>query len=123
MQKGSKRAKSLINVKNKELQQGYSIEEEVRIATVSNGQLEGNAPLIYTERKEGVIPQYDPRTDRWAVAQDAMDKVAQTVIAKRDAGITVEGLRKEGIKEQKLQDEYKKRLKSKQAEMIASKDE
>lgn len=37
---------------------------------------------IYTERKDGVLPQYDIRTDRWDLAQEAMDKVNEAREAK-----------------------------------------
>lgn len=39
---------------------------------------------IYTERKDGVLPQYDIRTDRWELAQEAMDKVNEAREAKAD---------------------------------------
>lgn len=38
--------------------------------------IEDTAPLIYTPKKNGVEPQYDIRTDKWAIAMQAMDKVA-----------------------------------------------
>nr|QJB21156.1 MAG: hypothetical protein [Microvirus sp.] len=45
--------------------------------------IKDGAPLIYTERKDGVLPGYDIRTDRFEVAIDAMDKVSKTHLAKR----------------------------------------
>lgn len=51
------------------------------------------APLIYTEKKDGVQPQYNIRTDKWEIAIDAMDKVNQIRTAKsenRRAGKIVE---------------------------------
>ena len=42
------------------------------------------ASLIYTERKEGVIPAYDVRTDRFEIAIEAMGKVVKSNIAKRE---------------------------------------
>lgn len=41
------------------------------------------APLIYTERKDGVLPAYDIRTDKMALAQEAMEKNMKAVNAKR----------------------------------------
>lgn len=38
--------------------------------------IEDTAPLIYTPKKNGVEPQYDIRTDKWAIAMNAMDKLA-----------------------------------------------
>lgn len=63
---------------------GESIEEMLRRVTTSGEPIEDSAPLIYTERKDGVQPQYDIRTDRFEIAQAAMDKVSATVQAQRD---------------------------------------
>ena len=41
------------------------------------------SPAIYTERKEGVRPEFDIRTDKWEIAHEAMAKVSQTRIARR----------------------------------------
>lgn len=46
---------------------------------------DGSVPLIYTERKDGVLAGYDIRTDRWEVALDAATKVHKGSVAKRDA--------------------------------------
>lgn len=64
-----------------------SIEEEISQATTSNQPIESVAPLIYTERSEGVLPEYDIRTDRWAIAQKAMNRVAGSYRAKRQERI------------------------------------
>ena len=39
---------------------------------------DGVFPTIYTEKKDGVRPEYDIRTDRFEVAIDAMDKIRQS---------------------------------------------
>ena len=39
---------------------------------------------MYTERKDGVLPQYDVRTDRVEIALEATDKVSKSEIAKRE---------------------------------------
>lgn len=39
---------------------------------------DGVFPTIYTEKKDGVLPEYDIRTDRFEVALDAMDKINQS---------------------------------------------
>ena len=36
-------------------------------------------PTIYTEKKDGVQPEFDIRTDRFEVAIDAIDKINQSV--------------------------------------------
>ena len=40
------------------------------------------APIIYTEKKDGVLPQYDVRTDKWDIAQSAMNLANASKIAK-----------------------------------------
>lgn len=42
------------------------------------------APIIYTERKEGINPDYDVRTDRWEYAVEAMQKVDKNNKARRE---------------------------------------
>ena len=47
------------------------------VAPITDG-----APIIYTEKKDGVLPQYDIRTDKWEIAQSAMDLANASKIAK-----------------------------------------
>lgn len=63
---------------------GETIESKVRRIVNNKEPITDGAPLIYTERKDGLKPEYDIRTDRWEVAVDAMDKVAKSAIAKRE---------------------------------------
>lgn len=64
---------------------GETIEQKMeRVVHSGEGVTEG-APRIYTERKDGVNPAYDIRTDRWEVATDAMDSVAKSYKAKRES--------------------------------------
>lgn len=53
---------------------GESIEEMIRRCTESNEPIEAIAPMLYTEEKDGVLPQYDIRADRFDIALDAIDK-------------------------------------------------
>ncbi len=53
---------------------GESIEEMIRRCTESNEPIEATAPMIYTDKDDGVLPQYDIRTDRFDIALDAVDK-------------------------------------------------
>lgn len=48
------------------------------ISGESNDMEDGVFPTIYTEKKEGVKPEFDIRTDRFEVAIDAIDKINQT---------------------------------------------
>nr|QJB20200.1 MAG: hypothetical protein [Microvirus sp.] len=64
--------------------EGETIETKIERITTQNEPITEGAPLIFTERKNGVMPEYDPRTDRFDVAIEAMDAVTKTNIAKRE---------------------------------------
>ena len=65
-----------------EFQDGESIEAKVKRITENNEPITDGAPIIYTNRDDGVLPAYNIRTDRWEVAQAAMDAVNQANLAK-----------------------------------------
>lgn len=67
---------------NYEYQLGESIETKVKRITENNEPITDGAPIIYTSREDGVLPAYNIRTDRWDVAQAAMDAVNQANLAK-----------------------------------------
>lgn len=56
---------------------------EVKLRKIINGEAsnmeDGVFPTIYTEKKDGVQPEYDIRTDRFEIAIDAIDKINQSV--------------------------------------------
>lgn len=64
--------------------EGITIEEKIRRIVENNEPITDSSPIIYTDRKDGVLPAYDIRTDRFDVAIDAMDKVNRSNIARRD---------------------------------------
>lgn len=84
--KNIKWAKSQIT--RKADQYGKSIEEEIRLAVSSKQPIETAAPEIYTPLKDGVLPQYDIRTDRQEIALDALDKFSKSEILHRDEAET-----------------------------------
>lgn len=55
-----------------------SIEEKVAKLIANNDPIDSVAPLIYTEKKDGVLPQYDPRTDRQEIALEAVDRITRS---------------------------------------------
>jgi len=67
---------------NYEFQDGESIEDKVKRITENNEPITDGAPIIYTNRDDGVLPAYNIRTDRWEIAQQAMDAVNQANLAK-----------------------------------------
>ena len=62
--------------------EGESIEEKVSKLIENNEPITDGAPILYTEKKDGVLPQYDVRTDKWDIAQSAMDLANASKIAK-----------------------------------------
>lgn len=58
---------------------------EVKLRKIISGEAsnmeDGVFPTIYTEKKDGVRPEYDIRTDRFEVAIDAIDKINQSTAA------------------------------------------
>lgn len=61
---------------------GENILTKVRRIIDENEPLEDGAPLIYTPKSEGVKPEHDIRTDKWAVAMKAMDRVNEYKVSK-----------------------------------------
>ena len=61
-----------------------SLEHKVKRILNNKEPIKDGAPLIYTERKDGVLPSYNIKTDRWEHAIDAMDKVTKHKQAKRE---------------------------------------
>ena len=69
-------------ITNYEFQDGESLENKVRRITENNEPITDGAPTIYANREDGVLPAYNIRTDRWEVAQQAMDAINQANLAK-----------------------------------------
>lgn len=76
--------KSKSQLQSVEVYEGETIETKVSRIINEKAPIEDGAPIIFTDRSEGVLPAYDIRTDRWDVAVDAMDKVNKAKIAKRE---------------------------------------
>lgn len=55
---------------------------EVKLRKIISGEAnnmeDGVFPTIYTEKKNGVQPEFDIRTDRFEIAIDAIDKINQS---------------------------------------------
>ena len=66
-----------------EFREGELIEEKVARLTQEKSPINDGAPIIYTERKDGILPAYDIRTDRWEIAQAAMEINQKAISAKR----------------------------------------
>ena len=59
---------------------GESIEVKIRRIMDEKEPITDGAPIIFTDAKDGVRPEFKPRTDRWEIAIDAMDKVSKFIV-------------------------------------------
>lgn len=71
--------KAILNVDEYE---GEHIEDKVIRIITTNEPIKDGAPIVYTEYKDGVRPEYNLRTDKFELAIEAMDKVHATNIAR-----------------------------------------
>lgn len=71
-------------MKHNDTYEGERIEEKIDRILNNNEPISDGAPIIYTERKDGVMPEYNIRADKWDIAIDAMDKVEESNRMKRD---------------------------------------
>lgn len=77
-----------------------TIEQKVDRITNNNEPIEDGAPLIYTERKNGVEAGFNIRTDRFEVAVEAMDKIYNENIKKRKERTEIGQKAMEGMKKE-----------------------
>lgn len=68
--------------------EGERLETKIERIIGNKEPVTDGAPIMYTERKDGVQPAYNIRTDRFEVALDGMDKVTQSKIAKREENMS-----------------------------------
>lgn len=85
MYKKIKAARTTLKVN--ESYQAVSLEQKIE-RMMNNGEPIGDGAAIqYTERKDGVHPLMDVRTDRMELAVEARDKLAKSQLARRDQAI------------------------------------
>lgn len=79
--------KTVIEKEGFKVNQSYEaepLEITLRRAITSSEPISTTAPQIFTERKDGVRPEYDIRTDRFEVAMETMDRATKAHIANRE---------------------------------------
>lgn len=67
--------------------QGETIEAKVNRIVNNKEPINDGAPIIYTDRANGVMAEYNIRADKWEIALDAMDYVSRSHQAKRQQRI------------------------------------
>ena len=84
-------------INHNEEQIGEPIENKVERIIENNEPIkDGLGEVIYTERKDGVKPGYNIRTDRFEIALDAMDKISKSKTANREWRLHKKEEQKEG---------------------------
>lgn len=66
---------------------GETIETKVKRIVENKEPIKDGAPIIFTERKDGVLPAYNPKTDKFDLAIDAKDYISRSNTAKRQQSI------------------------------------
>lgn len=67
--------------------EGETLEDKLERIISNQEGIEEGSPSIYTERKDGVLPAYDIRADKWDMALDAMDRAHKQDLLKRQTNI------------------------------------
>lgn len=72
-----------------ETYEGEYLEQKIERIMQNGEPITDGAPIIFTEKKDGVLPAYNIRTERFEVAIEAMDKVQAIKAAKKDMAVDV----------------------------------
>ena len=83
MYRQNPRVRTSLKGNNKQLQ-GETIESKMARMMQQGADMKDVSELIFTERKDGVIPETDVRHDRWETAIEAVDLGSKAHLAKRD---------------------------------------
>lgn len=75
--------------------EGEPIEIKIERAIENKEKLEGDAPLIFTEKSDGVNAGYNIRTDRFEIALDGIDKMQKSYRARREETAKIVPINKE----------------------------
>ena len=78
--------KTLIRI-TEPFHEGRTIEKQIAIAMLTNEPVDQTSPITFTKRSDGVLPDYDIRTDKWQLAQTAMTAVADKIRLNRSQKI------------------------------------
>jgi len=89
---------SKTSLKVNEAVRGETIEAKIR-RIMNNGEgIEDGAPLIFTDREDGVRPEHNIRTDRFELAVEAQDQINKKRLAQREERMESKGAKKESDK-------------------------
>lgn len=84
------------NIKRNNSIQGESLEKKLERIIANKEPIKDGSPIIYTERKDGIQPSYNIRTDRFEVALDGLDKIHKSQMAKREERAKLRVVKEDG---------------------------
>ena len=76
--------------------EGQRLEDKIEQITNNREPIKDGAPLIFTERNEGVKAGYNIKTDRFEIAIDAIDNMQKSETARRESKATMSIVREDG---------------------------
>ena len=76
--------------------EGETIENKIERIVTQKEPIKDGAERIYTDRKDGVQPAYNIRTDRFELAVEGMDSIHRSALAKRDNAAKMEIVKDSG---------------------------
>lgn len=82
--------RQLIKPTSLQINQGFigeTLEKKINRIVNNKEPIKDGAPIVYTERKDGVKPEMNIRTDRMEIAVEKMDYIARANEAKRENSI------------------------------------
>lgn len=91
---------SKTSIRCNEATEGETIEQKIERVVNNKEPITDGAPIMYTERSEGVLAATNIRTDRFDIAIEAMDTVSKNHAAKRKEAL-------DKLKQQEKQPEKK----------------
>lgn len=66
---------------------GQTMEQKVRRILNNKEPITDSSPPIYTDRKDGILPDMNIRTDKWEYAVEGMNMVSNTYQGERELSI------------------------------------
>lgn len=74
-------------IKINECTEGESLIKKIQRIVNNKEPITDGAPLLFTERKDGVLSDTDIRSDKWDMAIETMDEVVGIIRSKREKNI------------------------------------
>lgn len=79
-----KKATKYGSIENNNSYDGERLEVKIEKVTNAKEPIDASAPIIYTEKRDGVMAGYNVRTDRFEIALETMDKIHRANFAKSE---------------------------------------